>query len=501
METLRIPLADGVELGADLYKPTTASKGIVLVRGPYGRSFVFSRPLAAVWAAQGYTVLFVSSRGTADSGGVLDPMRTEARDGHDVIAWMRTQPWYDGRFATMGVSYLGHTQWAILDEPEPDHVAAIIAVGPHDFARHTWGTGSFNLDQYGWAEQIVLLRGNLLRTAIGLATSERRLRPLMRAVPTADAVLAHFRDRTPWLRDRLTRSDIDDPYWAGARHEVALQRANIPILIFSGLQDLFERQSVEQFRTLTDRGVTTAMTLGPWTHNELSNVPDIYRETLAWLDTYLAGEPHPRPHRVRVFDSGTQRWLESENWPVASRTIDYTLGGDGVLGGPPGERSFVYDPADATPTIGGNVITSEGGFRDDSPLAAREDVLVWETAPLTDDLALGGAPQVVLENAAEYPDADVFVRISDVDPNGRAQNVSEGFVRLQGEAVNGKVRIELFDTAHTFRAGHRLRSVVAGGSFPQFAGNSGYGGNPLMATKFRANRHTITGGTLTLPLR
>jgi predicted acyl esterase len=82
-------------------------------------------------------------------GVKLNPQRTEAEDGHGIVAWMRQQPWYDGRFATVGGSYLGHTQWALLEEPEPDHVAAVVLVAPHDFARHAWGTGTFKLDFVG----------------------------------------------------------------------------------------------------------------------------------------------------------------------------------------------------------------------------------------------------------------------------------------------------------------------------------------------------------------
>src|SRR5690606_35622296 len=118
------PMRDGVELGADLYLPGGASRGTVLARGPYGRPAYLAGTMAKQWAEAGYTALLVSSRGTADSAGAFDPMRDETPDGKDVVAWMRQQDWYTGSFATVGGSYLGHTQWAILDEPEPDHVAA-----------------------------------------------------------------------------------------------------------------------------------------------------------------------------------------------------------------------------------------------------------------------------------------------------------------------------------------------------------------------------------------
>jgi uncharacterized protein len=151
---VRVPMRDGVELAADLYRPATEPVGTLLVRGPYGRSLPFSLFMARAFAARGYQVLFVSSRGTFGSGGEFDPMRTEAADGQDVVSWMREQPWFTGTFGTLGGSYLGHTQWALLADPPPELVAAVISVGPHDFSRHAWGTGAFNLDLLEWSAMI-----------------------------------------------------------------------------------------------------------------------------------------------------------------------------------------------------------------------------------------------------------------------------------------------------------------------------------------------------------
>nr|WP_274636172.1 CocE/NonD family hydrolase [Microbacterium bovistercoris] len=501
---LRIPLRDGITLGADLYTPAGESKGLLLTRGPYGRGRMIARRMAGPWAAQGWTVLFVSSRGTADSGGQFDPMRTEQADGQDVAAWMREQAWYPGRFATVGGSYLGYTQWAMLADPPADLVAAVVLMGPHDFSRHAWGTGTFTLDLFGWTEQTVVLGGRgILRTILGMITANRRLRPVLQATPTVDAAVAHFGDAAPWLRDRLVRDDLADPYWAPMQHAEALERTDIPVLILGGWQDIFLRQSIQQYRRLRERGVETALTVGPWTHLDLTGAAAKVTtvETLAWLDAHVAGIPGPaRMARVRVYDKGTDAWVERDDWPAASTTR--TLYFDGAaLAEAPGtarERRFVYDPADPTPTVGGNII-SGGGYVEDGRLADRGDTLVYSTAVLEEDVVVRGAPIVELEHAAEHPDADLFARISDVDPRGRSHNVAEGCVRLRGDA-NGPVRVELLDTAYTFRAGHRIRLVLAGGSFPLFARSAGTGENPLTAAALVPNTHTVTEGTLTLPV-
>lgn len=152
-----IPMRDGVELVADHYVPAadTEPVGTLLVRGPYGRGFPFSLMFAALHAARGYRVLLQSVRGTFGSGGVFQPMIHEAADGADTVAWLRQQPWFTGRFATIGISYLGFTQWALLQDPPPELAAAVITAGPHDFSTSAWGTGSFTVNDFlGWSNLV-----------------------------------------------------------------------------------------------------------------------------------------------------------------------------------------------------------------------------------------------------------------------------------------------------------------------------------------------------------
>ncbi len=99
--------------------------------------------------------MFQSVRGTFGSGGEFTPMVNEVADGADTVAWLRDQPWFTGTFATIGLSYLGFTQWALLMDPPPELAAAVITVGPHDFAESTWGTGSFTLNDFlGWSDMV-----------------------------------------------------------------------------------------------------------------------------------------------------------------------------------------------------------------------------------------------------------------------------------------------------------------------------------------------------------
>jgi putative CocE/NonD family hydrolase len=501
-----IPMRDGVDLAADLYRPSGDAAGTVLARGPYGRGPGMALTLARIFAARGYQVLFVSSRGTFGSGGEFDPMRTEAVDGQDVVAWLREQPWFTGTFATVGGSYLGHTQWALLADPPPELAAAVIGVGPHDFSRHLWGTGAFNLDLVFWSEMIAHQEdGSMIGGLIRNGTVRRRLRPVLDGLPLADTADAHFAGRAPWFRYRATHPDLTDPYWAPMQHGGALDHAEVPVLLMSGWHDLFLGQTIEQYTRLHERGVDVALTVGPWTHLDFAGkgAPLTGQESLDWLDEHLAHRTRRRRRApVRIFVTGAGEWRALSAWPqdTAPHTLHLRSGGGLTVAAPDsaGKSSgkpsvFIFDPADPTPTVGGPLL-SGGGSVDDRRLAARPDVLTFTGEPLDRDLEVLGKPRVELAHTTDNPHADLFVRISEVDPRGRSRNVTETYLRLDPDRDPGPVTLDLRDTAHRFRAGNRVRLLVAGGSHPQYARNLGTGENPGTGTELRTTRHTVGHG-------
>ena len=82
-------------------------------------------------------------------------MRHEITDGHDTVAWLRQQSWFEGRLATYGPSYLGFVQWALAMDPPPELVAAVVHVGPHDFSRTAYRNGAFDLYNYVmWSDMV-----------------------------------------------------------------------------------------------------------------------------------------------------------------------------------------------------------------------------------------------------------------------------------------------------------------------------------------------------------
>ena len=501
---VRVPTRDGLELAADLYRPSSSAVGTLLVRGPYGRSLPLAFPMARVFAARGYNCLFVSSRGTFGSGGDFDPMRTEADDGQDLVAWMVAQPWFTGTFATLGGSYLGYTQWALLADPPAELVAAVVSVGPHDFGEHAWGNGAFKLDFLGWTNQVVRQEDTgpvvgALRMA--LATNARRVRSALDELPLVGPAQSLLEGRAPWYTEWVSRPDLEDPFWAPMRHGVALDRIEVPVLLVGGWHDTFLEETILQYRRLHDRGLDVAMTIGPWSHIEVGTkgISITTQETFDWLEEHLAKKgSRRRPTPVHVFVTGAKQWRDMSSWPPETDPHSLFLHPDRRLTAEAptfdaAPSTFTYDPSSPTPTIGGPVLTGRC-IVDDTTLSERLDVLTYTGSVLEAPIEILGAPVAELAHQSDNPHADLFVRVSEVDREGRSHNVTEGYLRLDPARTGELVTVTLRDTAYRFVAGSRIRLLIAGGSHPRYARNLGTGENPGTGTELRPARHSIAHG-------
>ena len=182
------------------------------------------------------------------------------------------------------------------------------------------------------------------------------------------------------------------------------------------------------------------------------------RESLPWFSRHLAGINHVEPSQVRIFVTGGPGWRDLPDWPPASRTRTLYLDAGSTLSEQPQSADvppsvFTYDPATPTPTIGGPLLSaSKAGYRDDTALSMRDDVISSTTTPLTRDLEVIGTPSVELEHATDNSHADVFVRLSEVNAKGKSRNVTEGYLRLTDEA--SPVRMTFAAIAHAFAPAH-----------------------------------------------
>jgi putative CocE/NonD family hydrolase len=500
---VQVPMSDGTVLLADHYLPVTSQPAAtVLVRCPYGRGAPFSLLEAQLVAERGFHVLLQSCRGTFGSGGRFEPMRREASDGQDTVAWLREQSWFDGRLATFGASYLGFVQWALALDPPPELTAAVVVVGPHDFSRTAYRNGAFDLYNFlSWSDLIVNQeRVSPLAGMVRQATANRRLRPALDRAPVTEGARGLLGTQAPWFDTWLEHPDLADPFWAPLQCGAALERISVPTLLIGGWQDLFLEQTIEQYRALAARDVPTRLLVGPWTHlDTATKAGAAFTESLAWLERHagqVPGEP-ATGHSVRIWVGGAREWRDLATWPPPGPAPrHWYLGPGGTLsrnepaGGPP--ASFRYDPADPTPSVGGAILALNAGVRDNRAVEQRPDVLVFSSEPLAQPVETVGDVTAELHVTRDNPNADLFVRLCDVDPRGRSRNVCDGIVRLTAaDPLAGIVRVSLIAAAHRFGRGHRLRLQVCGGAHPRFARNPGNGQVDAPAKDFVATSYSI----------
>lgn len=498
-EDIPVEMRDGTKLLVDHYAPTGTALGTILVRSPYGRNQMQTALYARPYAARGYHVVLARCRGTFGSGGEFDPMVNEIDDGADTVAWLRRQPWFEGRFATLGGSYLGFTQWALLQDPPPELVTAIIQVGPHDFARTVYQGGAFTLnDILGWGDAVAHQEDlGLIRGAMYIVNTSKRIDEPLRSLPVVECGAEVLGGKGEWFREWVSHRDLTSGHWSKMRLGDSLDRVNVPVLIHTGWQDIFLQQAIEQYAHLQERELDVAMTVGPWGHMDIEGkaASMLLAENFDWLSAHFTGSTPQRSAPVKVYVTGADKWQDHTVWPPASTPKTLHLQPEDVLGGepsiPPASASFTYDPDDPTPSIGGRLMFSHGGYQDDGALALRGDTLVFTGPPLQASLEIAGVPVVHLAHSSDNPHADVFVRMSDVDPKGRSTNVSEGFVRLAPAKSSGDVNLELDAIAHRFAAGHRIRIVIAGGSHPRWERNLGTGADPATSTETAPSKRTV----------
>lgn len=510
---LAVPAADGVPLITDHYIPQVDSpRPTVLVRTPYGRSFPWDHLFGGLIAEQGFHVVIQSCRGTGGSGGTYEPFHHERADGQATVAWLREQPWFTGTLATIGPSYLSSVQWALAADPPPELRAMVTQVSVSDPYALVYPGGAFALENVLVASAATLgfERGMAAVIRTGLRV-QRHMRRVARQLPLIDAYPAALGTRLGWVDEYLASPDRGDPYWASLDIGEDRPVPPVPASLLTGWWDACLDQVLERYGQLRARGTTARLVVGPWTHASAFNkaLPVVLGEALSWLRAYTGEGESPVPQApdlrnedlpVRVYVDGAGEWRDLADWPppeMAHQPWYLAAGGNLVPEPPaqPGISSFRYDPADPTPSVGGQLLTGKAGPADNRALEARPDVLVFTSAPLTGTLDVIGPVSVRVRVRASGPHFDLFARLCDVDPRGRSRNVCDGIVR--GDAAAGEtaadstgpgaaVTVPMSATAYQFRAGHRLRLQVSGGAHPRFARNTGSGEPPATATRLAA---------------
>ena len=483
---IRLAMADGVELETELFTPAMAGKHpTLLMRIPYGLTG-FST-VAEVYAERGYNVVIQACRGTGKSGGDFEPLRNERDDGLATLAWIKAQPWFDGRLGLSGPSYLGYAQWAISDAL-PKQSAMAVKVTSAEFRSIVFPGGAFQLGLWlGWMQVIDAIQRNPILAARRMASGdiERRTLRVSMKLPLIDADQRLTGRKVPFWQGWLGESVGNDAFWEPLDHTHRLGARTPPTSFVSGWYDFMLDQLLRDYETLADAGREVRLTVGPWVHVSPELQAESIRDTLTWMNAELLGDRSGLGDKpVRLHIGGRNEWRDFDAYPPGLPDLQvWHLHPDKVLSQRPVKASppdrYTYDPARPTPNFGGAVFAFTGaGPVDQAKLEKRNDVLAFTSEPLFSDITIIGNVRAVVYVRASLPNADLFVKLCDVDEKGLSINVCDGIIRKTSAdpAVPDdvwKLSLKLNATAYCFRRDHRLRLIVASGAHPRYARNTG----------------------------
>jgi putative CocE/NonD family hydrolase len=493
--------SDGVTLVADIYHPSISGPSpTILVRIPYSKTFMNSLIATVVgrfWAERGYTAVIQGTRGRYESGGSYDPFHHERSDGIETLRWVAKQPWFDGRLGMWGGSYFGYTQWVLADQVNPGPSALIIQIASTNFYGMFYPGGAFSLESaLNWAvsshgdKDIEPSQDTLDRGYDGF--------PLIEADNRAVADISFFND---WVNH-----PEKDAYWREIDGEDRAKHLGAPVLLMGGWYDPFLSTQLEDFVRLRraarpEIAAASRLIVGPWAHARTVTLPDgtspanyrveSFTPSVPWFDQHLRSSRSAFEAPVRIFVMGKNIWRDEQEWPLArTHYTDFFLRsggnanrlvGDGrlLLVAPGVEEppdKFVYDPLHPVPSAGGAMIGPRAGIALQNAIEERQDVLVYSTPPLDEDLEATGPVKLILYVSTTVPHTDFTGKLVDVHPNGSMYNVSEGILRrAYRDESPSEIILELWPTSMVFRKGHRIRLEVSSSNFPRFDRNPNTG--------------------------
>ena len=534
-----VPMRDGVILRANVFRPDRGGPYPVLVmRTPYGK------PNGGMdrYVKAGYIVVTQDTRGRYASDGQWESFvrfeTHDAEDGYDTVEWAAKKlAGSNGKVGTFGASYNAFLQWRLAALQPPSLRAMAASSIP---ARYTdlEGPGTIRPGRrtHWW---VTSMAPNMrLRAERAGTNSKAEMRKLWN-----DGESEKWLYHLPWLE--LPREACEDEteavrHWLRNPHtdpwklHEGVKNIQVPNLNFIGWCDhcngnmLLDKTIMSEAATAAARNGSRTV-VGPWAHSRNRHygeidfgpqaVVDVTGLQIEWFDYWLKGKQNgvPKTSPWRIFVMGENRWRDEQEWPlrrakanslyVTSSGSSNTPAGDGrLLWQEPttaGEDHFTYDPHDPVPSLHGPGLQVRP--TDQRPLSDRQDILVYQSEPLTERFEMTGNATVELYASSSAPDTDFFARLIDVAPDGMARDVALGMVRARyrngldrpeliqpGEVV--KYTIELDPAANAFLPGHRIRLDITSSDFPNYDRNHNTAADQNADSQLKIANQTIRHG-------
>src|SRR6202047_3188012 len=512
------PMRDGVVLRADILLPSAGGKFPTLIyRTPYGKHFALQEYKTFEKAvARGYTVVVQDVRGRYASDGEFVAYQNEGRDGYDTIEWAAKQPWSDGNVGPFGLSYPGAVQWLAAVE-NPPHLKAMVPAMTFATPRNFFYSGG--VFDGSWLDWIWTNIAPDIRRRKNLAgpkthdeaeeTWKREQQRLQNFLPLHD--LPDFKNIAPFYYEWLAPPPAD-PWWDWAELRNKYGRVHAAVLNLSGWYDeaYGPDGATTNFNGLVkERGEKDSRTrtvIGPWTHGSNAKTRAGERDfgpsaaidydelILRWMDHHVRGIDNgiDREKPVRIFVMGKNVWRDEDAWPLArAKTQTYFLRSESNsarmarLNETRPDKQVSFNEISSDPAHPLSDPYTAYGAHDYRALAGRKDVLVYDTDPLPANTEVTGPIHAEIYLSADVPDVDLWVRLLDVAPDGKALDLmSPGLDVLRASYRNEKLEPELLKpgeiykltldhmlTSNVFGAGHQIRIQISGAFVPHFSRN------------------------------
>lgn len=485
---LEIPMRDEVKLPANLYLPKNLMPGqkvaCVLVRHPLGRD-----QTNPVWFDLvddgGYALVIQSTRSCCDESGTIMPYLTDGWslsgthpvDGYDTVQWLSSQPFCNGKIATIGVSATGITQLLMAPSAPPNLVCQHIEMAaPSMYQYAVFPGGQFRKEQVeGWLK-------------------------VHRRQPSV----------AEWLKQRSRY----DTFWSKFNAIDYADQIRVPQLHVGGWFDIFLQGTIDAFIAAKEHSQAEVrkshkLVIGPWGHRwrhsgkvgpfTLSQSmlnPPVQISQRAWLDCHLKGSareiaeaPAVQYYVMGPFDGSKSRgniWRTATTWPPeGSRYIELNFakdkaGKDKLLA--KDETSdesatfpITYDPSNPVPTVGGRNLFMPDGPLDITSVAARNDVLLLTTDALKEDMEVTGRLYANIYVGDLNDERDLCLRLVDITPKGEHYIIAEGVSHVlptaQTEAKASQPRlvvVDLWTTSMVFAEGHKIGLLISASNYPAY---------------------------------
>ncbi len=486
-DDILIQMRDGEYLEADVYIPTaTVTAEVILVQTPYNKDlFSWSLPLGIGMNldSQPYIWVIVDWRGFYGSSGADLSNFTRGEDGYDICEWITQQLWHADRIGTWGPSALGGVQYNTAKEQHPNHTCAVPLVAhPQQHYEGYYYGGTLEkarleqLDALGYGLSPIVL-ANTYYSAAWTFSENNSWYPSDIIIPTLQI--------GGWYDHNIDKM-LD--WYEATRNSSAL-----------AVQD-------EQWLLVGPwvHGGTGAATVGSSLQGELSypNAAGV-ANTMArdFLDYYLLDSPNNwnNTDLITYYEMGKDVWNSSNSTRIDVTTYDALfLNENNQLSNSTGNgsTSFVSDPRNPSPTIGGATLhsTLDQGPYDQISLESRGDIIAFESATATSEISISGNVTLDLFVEADQPDCDISVRLVDVYPDGRNMLITDGIKRMRFRngytAANEafmtpgtiyQAQVQLAVTNYTWEVGHKIKAYIGGNSSYRWDVNLQNGGTMYVA--------------------